>query len=155
MRAYSHVLLGVSGWLGFCKLGQIPPEILATAAAAFGSLLPDIDHPQSFLGRRLWFIALPLAALIGHRGLTHSLMAASVGAWLLSVGLEADRAMVQGLAFGYLSHLAGDWLTPAGVPLLWPWRRRFASPLHFRSGGAVEQVLNLFLLGWLLSGGWL
>ncbi|VEB43120.1 Inner membrane protein ydjM [Chromobacterium violaceum] len=37
--------------------------------------------------------------------------------------------LVLGLCVGYASHLVGDWLTPAGIPLLWPIRIRFRAPL--------------------------
>jgi membrane-bound metal-dependent hydrolase YbcI (DUF457 family) len=33
------------------------------------------------------------------------------------------------VALGCLAHLAGDWLTPEGVALLWPWGVRFELPV--------------------------
>lgn len=74
---------------------------------------------------------------ITHRGVTHTvLFAVLVGATLAGVLLALSRAGSQPLpadvlaprvafafgvgAFGILAHLAGDVLTPAGVPLLWP-----------------------------------
>lgn len=149
MRAYSHVLLGAASWLLYARLQHAAPGALATGAAVAGSLLPDIDHPQSFVGRRLWLISRPLSRIIGHRGLTHSLLALAGGTWLLLKGLHLNVYMVQALALGYLSHLAGDWLTPSGIPLLWPWRRRFVSPMSFACGGQMEILLDVVLLGWL------
>ena len=47
------------------------PEALAAAAA---SLLPDADHPKSWLGRRLGGLSKYLNRRFGHRGFLHSLL---------------------------------------------------------------------------------
>ncbi len=44
-------------------------------SAVLTCLLPDIDHPKSFLGQRLSWISKPVARAFGHRGFTHSLLA--------------------------------------------------------------------------------
>ncbi|STI17542.1 putative membrane-bound metal-dependent hydrolase [Escherichia coli] len=44
-------------------------------SAILTCLLPDIDHPKSFLGQRLKWISKPIARAFGHRGFTHSLLA--------------------------------------------------------------------------------
>ena len=43
-------------------------------SAVLTCLLPDIDHPKSFLGQRLSWISKPWRGLC-HRGFTHSLLA--------------------------------------------------------------------------------
>jgi inner membrane protein len=151
MRAYSHMLLGAATWLLYARLEHAVPGALATGAAVAGSLLPDIDHPQSFIGRRLRLISRPLSRIIGHRGLTHSLLALAGGFWLLLKSAHLNVHVAQALALGYLSHLAGDWLTAAGIPLLWPWRKRFVSPVSFTCGGRAEILLDIVLSIWL---GW-
>lgn len=96
-------------------------------------LLPDIDHPKSVLGQRLTWLSAPIARLCGHRGFTHSLLAIVAGILLFTlrlppqsiIPLDAFHAMI----IGYLSHIAADMLTPAGVPLLWPCRWRFRVPI--------------------------
>lgn len=75
-----------------------------------------------------------LTRLLTHRGVTHSLLGlASVWlgvAWLAEmVGVVGVDALTVALAAGYASHLALDLLTPAGVPLLWPWKRPFRVPM--------------------------
>ena len=95
-------------------------------------LLPDIDHPKSFLGQRLSWVSKPVARAFGHRGFTHSLLAVfgALALFYLKVPdswiIPADA--LQGLVLGYLSHILADMLTPAGVPLLWPCRWRFRLP---------------------------
>ena len=118
------------------SLWHIVPMALASA------LLPDLDHPQSLLGRQLPWISGPLSRLFGHRGFTHSLLAVGLGIWGLAqfqVSGPLSGVMKDALIVGYLSHLLGDWLTPAGIPLFWPWRRRF-------------RLLTLALAGYWVHG---
>jgi inner membrane protein len=49
------------------------------------------------------------------------------------------------------SHLALDWLTPAGVPLAWPLRRqRYAAPVTVCTGGLSEFAIAALLAGVLV-----
>lgn len=140
--------------LADASLWHIVPMALASA------LLPDLDHPRSLLGRQLPWISGPLSRLFGHRGFTHSLLAVGMGVWGLAQ-VEApwllSGAVKDALIVGYLSHLLGDWLTPMGIPLLWPWRQRFRLPgLPLKSGGGYERafcLLTLTLAGYWVHGG--
>jgi inner membrane protein len=139
MMAGSHMVLGAGAWVVAASLSGLPPaEPVALATAVAGSLLPDLDHPQSWAGRRLKPLSVPLSMLLGHRGLTHSLLA------VLGCVVALDRLGTghgaAPLVVGYLSHLAADGLTPSGVPLLWPLRHRFALPLC-RTGGFMEMAV--------------
>lgn len=60
---------------------------------------------------------------------------------------------VVGIAVGYLSHLAGDWMTNYGVPLLWPMRRRFVAPVRIFTGDALEYVLAFAMYGLVIVQG--
>ena len=51
------------------------------------------------------------------------------------------------LAVGYLSHLAADLLTPAGLRLAWPLPHRTAIPLC-RTGSLIEPLFVAGLLIW-------
>lgn len=112
----------------------------------FGSLLPDIDHPTSTFGRRVRFISYPLSLIFGHRGITHSFIAIFILAYLIvrvangGFGFAGTYLYyLVPIIVGYLSHLASDFLTPSGVPLLYPHRRRFSLPLIINS--AVEFLV--------------
>ncbi|MGI2205178.1 metal-dependent hydrolase [Shewanella oncorhynchi] len=91
---------------------------LALPVVALASLLPDIDHPESKLGRRIKPIS-SILAIFSHRGITHSLWAVALMVWLLA-SHQADSIASQALVIGYLSHLLGDALTPAGIRPFWP-----------------------------------
>ena len=157
MMARSHVPFAMSWWWTFCLITGSSVTGYGTLIAGIGGLLPDLDHPQSVLGRRLWFISLPLSALVGHRGFTHSLIAVVIMLITLVMFTSvADYAflswMIAPLCVGYLSHIFGDFLTPSGVPLFYPKRKNFTLNI-FKTGDWRETVivgaigLMVFLFG--------
>lgn len=138
MMAVSHVVVGGALWAGVAYATGQPTEPTGLGLAALGSLLPDIDHPQSWAGKRMALVSVPLAALIGHRGLTHSLLA--VAGFALLLALLGPHHLAAPLAVGYLSHLLADSFTLSGVPLLWPNKRPFGLKL-IRTGSLAEIAL--------------
>lgn len=151
----THVVFGMACYMAASRVLGLPNEGLEIAAAAVGALLPDFDSPRTYLGRRLKIISVPLYHLIGHRTWSHSVTAALLFAGLVAYASSSNVALVSGLGIGYLSHVLGDWLTPHGIPFLWPLREeRYASPLPFRTGGVTEQtVFGLLVLGLLWAWG--
>jgi inner membrane protein len=165
MMVTSHLVVGAAAWAVAARLGGgSAAELPGLVAAMAGALLPDLDHPSSWVGRRLRPLSVPLSMLLGHRGLSHSLIAVVAGLWALNTwGIGGDdgggwTGLPAPLAVGYLSHLAADGLTPAGVPLLWPIKRRFCLPLC-RTGSPIEIAVvamivaaGLWAAGLLLTG---
>jgi inner membrane protein len=146
--AGSHVVVGAATWIWAAPhLGLPSVDLLALGLAIAGALLPDIDHPHSWVGRRARLISQPLAAMIGHRGLTHSIVA--VMACLVFLRWQGvSRAIVDPVVVGYLSHLGADLLTTRGLRLAWPLQRRFAIPLC-RTGSPMELVIVAGLTIWI------
>jgi inner membrane protein len=168
MQARNHVPFAMSAWWAYCLITGQPIAVHGTMAAAIGGLLPDLDHPNSILGRKLPFISQPLAAMFGHRGMTHSLLAMvlMVGILLFVTTLyplAGLAGIIAPLAVGYLSHLLGDSMTPSGIPLFWPHRKTYSFNL-FKTwswqetafvgtltialvvlGGVAEMVIQDFL----------
>ncbi|MGB9848865.1 MAG: metal-dependent hydrolase [Moorellaceae bacterium] len=149
MTAKTHALGGLTAALLLAKAGCLGPYWVSLAAVgAVGGLLPDIDHPGSYVGRRVPLISDALEMAFGHRSATHSLLA--VFLFYLAARLAASRFLageVAGpftlaLAVGYVSHLLLDMLNPQAVPLLWPWkvRVRFPLPPIIPTGGLLETV---------------
>lgn len=93
-----------------------------------GSLFPDIDHPNSTLGR-----FIPLGYFIRHRTITHSLLA-------LAIALYANPWF----GVGYATHLFLDALNPSRVPMLYPYEKKFGIGL-IRTGSVVEKLLFIFI----------
>ena len=121
MRGSTHVTAGLAAALLMPNL-----SIPAMAALTLGSILPDIDHRDSLVGRHVPI----LPRLLKHRGVTHSLLFA-----VLCYGLYPP------LGAGVLLHLLLDVLNPAGVALLWPWKKRISTPVvTIASGGVLDGV---------------
>ena len=161
MMAFTHIAAGGATALSLSDFihAQAYQTILLLAGGILGGMLPDIDHPASALGRRVLPVSMAISAIFGHRGITHSLIASAVmpfAVWysLHSLDLHTEYSVPfsLGLAAGYLSHLAGDWMTKAGVPLLWPNRKRIAAPVTIRTGSRIEYLIALGLYLWLGTG---
>lgn len=92
-------------------------------------MLPDLDVAGFHLG-------VPYASTLGHRGFSHSLLAAAIAAMLLAAltGRERLRQYLWHLLFLFVamaSHGLLDMLTTGGkgIELLWPWStHRFFAP---------------------------
>lgn len=158
MMAITHAAAGAASSLLTAQYLHADPtqSLLIMAGGVVGSYLPDIDHPKSALGRRVLPLSLLIAKIFGHRGITHSLIAVVAMAGLLWWALQKtslDRSIsipvLIGIVVGYLSHLLCDWLTRSGVPLLWPSKRRFASPLRLRTGSFPEYALAVLMYSWV------
>jgi inner membrane protein len=153
MMARSHVIVGLATWIAaapMLHLSSLDPICLGLVVA--GSLLPDIDHPKSWVGRRTRPISTVIASALGHRGITHSAIAV-IGLTMLLIHAGYWRGGVLALAVGYLSHLAADMLTPQGLRLAWPLPGTWGVPLC-RTGSGMESVIVLVLVvgisWWLL-----
>ena len=153
MMARSHVIVGLASWIAVAPALHLPViDPLGLAIVVLGSLLPDIDHPKSWVGQRTRPVSTAIASALGHRGVTHSAIAVvALTALLLHAGYA--RGAVAALTVGYLSHLAADMLTPRGLRLAWPFPGTWSLPLC-RTGSAMENLIVLLLIGgislWLL-----
>ncbi|MFP3014532.1 MAG: metal-dependent hydrolase [Arsenophonus sp.] len=137
MSATGHIIFSVSSLMLAHKLA-ITPEFARgdwfhlLVGTSFGSLMPDIDHPSSYIGRSFRFISVPICYLCGHRCFTHSLLAFFF-IMLLSTQLLNNfwisDIIVQGFLLGYFSHLVGDMLTAKGILFLWPSKISFRLPV--------------------------
>lgn len=110
--------LALAGGYATNPLGALALGALCGSAA----VAPDLDIPLR----------------LQHRGITHSLIA------LLLVGVSCWRiapSLIPFVAGGYASHLALDMLTPHGIPLLYPVRRRLRL-MRWRTGGRADQLLR-------------
>lgn len=80
MTAEGHLLFSIASAV-FAKNAELTPVLAhgdwwhIIPSAILTCLLPDIDHPKSFLGQRLKWVSKPIARAFGHRGFTHSLLA--------------------------------------------------------------------------------
>ena len=141
MTAEGHLFFSIACAV-FAKNAELTPVLAQgdwwhiVPSAVLTCLLPDIDHPKSFLGQRLSWISKPVARAFGHRGFTHSLLAV-FGALTLFYLKVPDSWIVPADALragaGLSQPHSRRYAHPAGVPLLWPCRWRFRLPILRRA----------------------
>lgn len=144
MLIAGHLTVATAGFLVYVEVvtagqwGLSVDVALGWILTMIGSLLPDLDHTDSTLGRRLKFVSYPVSVVFGHRGITHSLIAvAGVG----YIAYTFQSHVVSWLAMGYLLHLLGDYLTPSGIPLLYPFRKSYRGLITAKTGTIGESLL--------------
>ena len=92
---------------------------------AAASVLPDVDHPGSWIGHRLGSFSEGLNRFFGNRSFLHSLLAlvlitvvVGLPLWLVS----ENPPLAVAVFVGYGSHLFSDMMTLGGVQFFWPSR---------------------------------
>ncbi|AKK19668.1 metal-dependent hydrolase [Candidatus Liberibacter africanus] len=115
---------------------------IVIAGALLSCLLPDIDHPKSFISQRFKTFFFFPSFILNHRGFTHSILAVILYGWLIHYFFPLEKISYQGfqdsLIIGYVSHLVADILTPSGIPLLWPYQWRCRLPLLQSKSPTIE-----------------
>ncbi|ERF49581.1 membrane protein [Staphylococcus sp. EGD-HP3] len=115
-------------------------SVTVVTLAIISSLLPDICHAQSKIGRRFKFISIIIRLLFGHRTFTHSILFVSIIAALLYM-IQTPNYYLITIICGLLSHVILDMLTPRGVKLLYPIPISIKFPVQFKTGGLVDLSL--------------
>ena len=136
MMAHTHLAFGLL--FGLLSLSFIHPanKYVFLGIAIFSSLLPDLDHPQSKLGRKL-FVSRIFHVLFGHRGFFHAVWI-PIAAWLiLSLGFGISYGAA--VFVGYFAHLFSDGLTKAGVNLIHP-LKQLRMQGFIETGGIAEHL---------------
>jgi membrane-bound metal-dependent hydrolase YbcI (DUF457 family) len=111
----------------------------------FGSLLPDIDHGNSFISNKFGF-SLPFK----HRGFTHTIYP-----WAFMIAYSTQVSGVYSdillwVAIGSLGHIFGDMHTVGGVKFFGFGKSlTLFGPFVFKTGSVIEYVW-LFGYGALL-----
>ncbi|ATR20094.1 putative membrane-bound metal-dependent hydrolase [Roseomonas mucosa] len=145
MMAGSHIALGAAAWLVAApKFGLPAVDAASLGLAVLGALLPDIDHPKSWVGKRTRPVSNVIGWIFGHRGITHSALAVAA-CFVLLLQTDLPRWVMAPLLVGYLSHLVADLLTPGGLRLAWPMKGTWSLPLC-RTGSAFEPLVVALIL---------
>lgn len=115
-------------------------SITVITLAVISSLLPDICHTQSKIGRRFKLISFFIRMIFGHRTFTHSLLFIAIIVCLLYV-IQTPSYYLVTIILGLLSHVILDMLTPRGVKLFYPISINVKFPVVFKTGGLVDISL--------------
>lgn len=126
-------------------------SILALGGVAIGSLLPDIDTPNSYLGRRVKPISIAISAFTEHRGIIHSLVPFAI---LIIAAICFKSLFIGAIAFGFLLHLVGDTFSVSGIKWMQPVNKKsLIMPykwMKYKTGTGKEYIIlaiALLILG--------
>lgn len=141
-RCITHFVVGL--FVGAAAHALFGGDLVTTLfSAAFGALLPDIDHQASFIGRRI----KPVSWLAQHRGFFHSLFGAAIltGLYELILNTSGYTHTVYPAVFfaGFLSHLVLDASTKEGIQLFYPAKKRIKGK---RTTGSFLEWLFLLIM---------
>lgn len=137
MMYKSHVALTILFVVILSPMLHINP-ILFLLVAVFATLLPDIDHANSKLGRKVPLVSF----FFKHRGFLHSLFPPII---LYVVFAFIYEPIGIALFVGYVSHLIGDAVTEHGIRPFHPFSKlRIRGFLHTNSFG--EKLLFFFII---------
>lgn len=143
-------------------LEGIVSATLIVSSSVIGSTAPDIDHPESKVGRKplLKPISKIISKCFGHRTITHSLVTAVLlficllSSTLLFTGVlnYVYSNIVVGFCIGWISHLILDLLTVKGIPLFYPFVKKKYRILKFKTNRDEEfvSILTIFFTGILI-----
>lgn len=166
MNYITHSLGGVAaGMTVLAAAGSTDPvqQTAVMAGAVLGSLFPDIDHKQSWMGHKAPLIADIASSLFKHRGFLHTPAFALLTWIVLIVGIHAlplssfqfDLALLfcRGFIPGMFSHLVLDTLNIQGIMWAWPVSKSRQHILPIRTGSLGETVVCLGLVAMLFLAG--
>lgn len=158
----THSVAALIGAEVFLMHAHQPVLTWQTAAALLGAYfagpIADVDQPQSYVGQRVWPLAVLLSVVgIRHRTLTHSFVFLAV-LWAALQLLPVPEVVRWAVWIGYASHPAIDLFNEEGVELLWPLRFRvklLPNPLAIPVESVREAILRgvmsafSFMLLWI------
>lgn len=151
--------------LALASIGQgIEFNTANALASALGSLAPDIDNSNSWLGRLFPFISKPIEKKFGHRTLFHSiwiiltLVIFNIVLFLIPPLYPHREGLGVSIAFsiGYISHIIIDCTSIQGVKILYPLSMKNAvfpfdttqpEAYRIKVGSKADIILGFIFLG--------
>lgn len=127
MTGKQHIAIGVMASVLATSYatfgGEVSMQDLAVmnGGIILGSIIPDIDHPDSMVGRKFKLTSKLINRFFGgHRGMTHDVLWVVISA-VLSCFFWAPWC---GLLVGISLHIIADAFCVGGVPILWIFNRK-------------------------------
>lgn len=158
MKGKNHLITGVLGGTAaavFTYNGNLIASGILLAASTLGSVVPDIDLPNSTLGKKIKPISFIINKLFGHRTITHTPL------WLIPLFLllqffissskpEYAVFALIGYINGFVLHLLGDLFSKSGIPMFYPFKRKRYSLSPFKSGSLDWLVTTIVCVACLI-----
>lgn len=116
---------------------------LLLGGALVGSILPDIDHKNSYIGQKAKTVSKVINKFAGHRKLFHAPLVYLL-LYSISLGMITHKLIlvgVQGLFLGILSHLILDSFTIGGLPWFYPLSKKKFSLSNIKTNSKLEDIL--------------
>jgi len=159
MTAPNHLTGGIVFTGLFCSFFSVNifANPLFISITLVGSLLPDVDHTKSIIGKAFYPISKWLSVNYGHRTITHSIFFL-ISICILSLFLERNFSDNYSISiilfFSVFSHLLFDMVTLQGIPLFYPFYKNPcvlpANPeMRIRSGNIRQEGIILFIFCFL------
>mgnify|MGYP002713245383 CR=1 FL=1 len=160
----THVVIGVAYGAGLIPAVQrgdysIEQFGLVLLGLAIGSLLPDLDHPQSTISRSIPIVGGLISSLTRHRGILHSILGVILFYLVTAIlmipivamthNIQLSRYAAAGLLLGYVLHIVADMLTKGGVRLFYPLKWNIGIGI-FKTGGLLEFGFRVALMVWIV-----
>jgi len=136
------ILVGLYANLQMTNTPIISTGILLCGALV-GSIFPDIDHKNSYIGHKAKTVSKVINKLAGHRKLFHAPLMYLL-LYSMSIGMITHKLLivgVKGLFLGILSHLLLDSFTIGGLPWFYPLSKKKFSLGKIKTNSTLEEIL--------------
>jgi len=148
------ILIGLYVSLQMVSTTKISTGILL-GGSLIGSIFPDIDHKNSYIGRKAKTVSKAINKFAGHRKLFHGPLVYLL-LYSMSLGFFTNKLMIagiRGLFLGVLSHLLLDSFTIGGLPWFYPLSKTKFSLSKIKTNSKLEDILcgiltcvNIFII---------
>lgn len=111
--------------------------------ALIGSILPDIDHKNSYIGQKAKTISKAINKFAGHRKLFHAPLIYLL-LYSISTSMITNKLLLagtKGLFLGVFSHLILDSFTIGGLPWFYPLSKKKFSLSNIKTNSKIEDML--------------
>ena len=155
MQSFNHISGGLAFtgiFASFTEVNIFEREEYIAATVVF-SLLPDIDHTRSLIGKLVFPIAKWINTKFGHRTITHSLifyiLLTCITASIEQIFHNSNQFTIICI-FASASHLIFDMCTKQGIQLFYPFSKRAAvlpgNPNLRLSGNNIISEVIIFIV---------
>lgn len=154
MNFVNHIAFGLFSANTALSLSnaEITNDIASIGVCVLSSIIPDIDHPNSLIGKITYPISKFIYSRFGHRTLTHSLFFVSltVVSFFLFENLIFSKIRYSAIyAISIFSHVLLDMLTTDGVEVMFPFSKTryllFLNPRYRLKGGNVKHESGVLI----------
>lgn len=139
----THLLFGILCGLFLSPYLDLSPYYYYSLVA-LGALLPDLDHSNSYISKKIKPISFILNFFLKHRGILHSFIF-SIIVFIISKNIIGIYSYP--LFIGYFSHILIDAFTKEGINFLYPIANlRLSGFIEVGSSGETLLSVGIIIL---------